>query len=212
MDWAATVPGVLLLVSEIRLNIDLTKDMMPELMRAVQRLTTKEVLAGFPESEEKERKNEKDQPVPLTNAAIAYVQNTGSPELNIPARPFMVEGIEDVKDQIVDRLEKVGRAALEGDAQRVDKGFHEVGLTAQNGIRNKIQVGPFEPLAESTLKARARSKGKGANYRRGRKGAQEELDRRAAGEAPGVDLARPLIFSAQLRNAATYAVQDKDKS
>jgi len=201
MDWATSVPGVLLVVSEIRLNIDLTKDMMPELMRAVRDMTTKEVVAGFPEESPKARKDDRGDYVSITNAVIAYVQNTGAPELNIPARPFMVEGVTDVQDQIVDGMKKVGQAALDGDAQRVDQGFHAVGLTAQNGIRNKITVGPFEPLAESTLKARAR---------RGRKGAQKELDRRAAGGAPGVDLARPLIDSSQMRNAATYAVRDKE--
>jgi hypothetical protein len=200
MDWPSAVPGVLQFVSGINLTFALTKDMMGDLYEAVKDMTGKEVLAGFPESEEKERKDADGNPTPITNAAIAYVQNTGEPTLNIPARPFMVEGIENVQDTIVDYMKQVGQAALDGDSLRVDQGLHDVGLEAQKGIQIKILDGPFEPLAESTLKARAR---------RGRKGAQEELDRRDAGEDPGVELARPLNDTGQMRNAVNYAIRSK---
>jgi hypothetical protein len=184
--------------SRIELNL-VTSDMMSAFLKGLKDLQAKEVLAGFPESEG-ERKDDDGNSVPITNAAIAYVQNTGAPEQNIPARPFMVEGIENVQDKIIDQMYQVGVAALDGDTQGVDIGLHAVGLTAQLGIQNKILDGPFEPLAESTLEARAR---------RGRAGAQEELDRRAAGEEPGVELARPLNDTAQMRNAVTYIVEKK---
>jgi hypothetical protein len=187
-------------MSGIELSFTMTRDMMGDLFKAVKDMTAKEVVAGFPESEETPRKDEQGNPVPITNAAIAYVQNTGEPELNIPARPFMVEGVENVQDAIIDRMKDVGVAALDGDSIRVDQGLHAAGLEAKLGIQNKILDGPFEPLSESTLKARAR---------RGRKGAQEELDRREAGEEPGVELARPLNDTAQLRGAVNYAVRNK---
>lgn len=201
MDRATAVPWVLLLVSGIELKFTLNKDKMGDLLKAVRDMTRKEVLAGYPDGEDKPREDDDGNPVEITNAALAYIHNTGEPSHNIPARPFMIPGIEDVQDEIIDRMKKVGVAALDGDSQGVDKGLNAVGLVAQNGIRNKIQEGPFEPLAESTLRARAA---------RGRKGAQEELDRRAAGEDPGVELARPLIDTSQMRSAATYAVRDKD--
>lgn len=59
----------------------------------------------------------------------------------------------------------------------------------------------FTPLADSTVEARAR---------RGRKGATLELARRAAGESPGTDLAKPLIDTGQYRRAITHVVRDKD--
>jgi hypothetical protein len=200
MDRAASVPGVLQFVSGLNLSITISKDMMGDLVKAVRDMTSKEVLVGFPESEAKERHDDDGNPVPITNAAIAYVQNTGEPALNIPARPFMVEGIENVQEGIVDRMAQIAQAALDGDSQRVDQGFHAAGIEAKLGIQTKIQDGPFEPLAESTLKARAA---------RGRKGAQEELDRREAGEEPGVELARPLVDTGQLRSAVNYAVRNK---
>lgn len=187
-------------MSGINLSFTMTRDMMGDLFKAVSEMTDKEVVAGFPEDEEVTRKDDDGNEVEITNAAIAYVQNTGEPALNIPARPFMVEGVEDVQEAIIDRMQDVGVAALAGDSQRVDQGLHAVGIEAKLGIQNKILNGPFEPLADSTLDARAR---------RGRKGAQEELDRREAGEDPGVELARPLNDSGQLRNAVNYSLRRK---
>lgn len=173
--------------------------MVGDLMKAVAEMTAKEVFAGFPESGEP-HKDENGNPTAITNAALGYIHNFGEPAHNIPARPFMNEGIEDVQGRIVDLMQQVGDAALEGDSQRVDRGLHAVGLTAKLGIQNKILNGPFEPLAESTLKARAH---------RGQPGAQDELDRRATGEDPGTDLARPLNDTGQMRNAVNYAIRSK---
>lgn len=165
--------------------------------KALADMMAKEVVAGFPEGEEKERTDADGNPTPITNAALGYIHNTGSPEANIPARPFMVEGIENVREKITDRMFDIGTAALDGDGQRVDMGLHAAGLEAKLGIQNKIVDGPFEPLSNSTLKAR------------GGQGAKDELTRRAAGEDPGVDLARPLNLTGQMRNAVNYAVREK---
>lgn len=186
-------------MSEMWISIEGLGDATEAFEEALAELLSKEVLAGFPEGEEP-RKDEDGNPSPITNAALGYIHNTGAPEKNIPARPFMVEGVENVGNEIVDRMYDVGVAALDGDSQRVDMGLHAVGLTAKLGIQNKIVDGPFEPLAESTLKARARL---------GRQGAQEELDRREAGEDPGVDLARPLNLTGQMRNAVNFVVRQK---
>src|SRR5260363_429767 len=51
----------------------------------------------------------------------------------------------------------------------LNKALHRAGLAAQNAVRAKMTEGPFKPLAESTLQARAR---------RGRIGAAIELERR----------------------------------
>jgi hypothetical protein len=189
----------LLMPNSMDLKFGVTTDMTREFMKALKDMQAKEIVAGFPESEE-ERVDDDGNAVPITNAAIAYVQNTGSPEQNIPARPFMVEGVELKREEIEDGMQMAGVAALDGDSQRVDRAFHAVGLQAKLGIQTKILDGPFEPLAESTLKARAR---------RGRQGAQDELDRRAAGEEPGTESARPLNDTAQMRNAVDYALREK---
>jgi hypothetical protein len=181
----------------VNLGFSVTHDEMGAFMKALAEMQAQSVYAGFPQDEDP-RHDEDGNPVAITNAAIAYVQNTGDPALNIPARPFMVEGVEDVGDKIAGGMEAVGTAALDGDSPGVEMALHAVGMTAKLGIQNKINDGPFEPLAESTLKARAH---------RGRKGAQAELDRRASGEDPGTEFARPLVDSAQMRNAVNYAIR-----
>lgn len=187
------------MANDVNLSFKVVSDNMSAFMKALEEMQAKEVLAGFPE-EEKAREDEDGNPSPITNAALGYIHNTGMPEQNIPARPFMVEGIEDKKEPITDGMKSAGLAALDGNTQLVDQSLHAVALIAKTGIQMKILDGPFEPLADSTLKARAR---------RGREGAQEELDRRAAGEDAGVELARPLNDTGQMRNAVDGIVREK---
>lgn len=187
------------MANDVNISFGVVTDNMGAFMKALEEMQAKEVLAGFPQ-EEQAREDSEGNAEPITNAALGYIHNFGSPEHNIPARPFMVEGIEVKKAPITDGMKSAGLAALDGNTQLVDQAMHAVALIAKTGIQMKILDGPFEPLAESTLKARAR---------RERAGAQEELDRRAAGDAPGVELARPLNDTGQMRNAVDGIVREK---
>jgi hypothetical protein len=200
MGWTFALARLLrLMASGVELGFSVTTDEMGAFMKAFKDMQAKEVLAGFPE-DETPREDEDGNPSPITNAALGYIHNTGMPEQNIPARPFMVEGIETKREPISDGMEVAGLAALDGDVQGIDKALMAVALIAQDGIKNKILDGPFEPLAESTLRARAA---------RGREGAQKELDSRAAGNAPNAENARPLNDTAQMRNAVQGVVREK---
>jgi len=193
--------GVLFIVSgDVHIGFDIIRDDMQGLAESLRTLTEENVLAGFPADEEP-REDENGNPTPITNAAIAYVQNTGMPELNIPQREFMVSGVESVEDKIVTSMETTGVAAFDHDRQGVELGLQAVGATARDGIKMKIRDGPFEPLAEATLVARARRGGEIG------KAAIQELESRAAGNAPGVDLARPLNDTGQMRNAVNYVIR-----
>jgi len=185
---------------DIHIGLDVTSDHMREFADALRLMTDESVMAGFP-ADERPREDENGNATPITNAALGYVHNTGMPELNIPARPFMVEGIENVEDTIIDGMEATGLAALDGDSQGVESGLNAVGMTAKLGIQTKILDGPFEPLAESTLKARARRGGSIGEA------AQFELDSRAAGNDPNPENARPLTETGQMRNAVNYVLR-----
>ncbi|MXC79275.1 hypothetical protein FQZ92_28365, partial [Escherichia coli] len=76
-----------------------------------------------------------------------------------------------------------------------ESALNRAGTLAVNGVRRYMTITGFTPLADSTVEARAR---------RGRKGATLELARRAAGESPGTDLAKPLIDTGQYRRAITH--------
>ena len=74
------------------------------------------VLAGFPQDKDEPREDADGNPSPITNAGIAYSMDKGMPEQNVPARPFMIPGIESVQDKIVGGMETTGLAALDGDS------------------------------------------------------------------------------------------------
>jgi hypothetical protein len=190
------------MADEVNLGFSVTHDEMVSFMKALEEMQAKSVMAGFPQ-EESPREDAEGDEEPITNAALAYIHNTGMPEQNIPARPFMVEGIENKREEITDGMQAAGVAALDGDVDTVEQALNAVGMAAKLGIQTKIVDGPFEPLAESTLKARARNAGSAVAA-----AAQQELDSRAAGNAPGVDLARPLNVTGQMRNAVNYVLRE----
>lgn len=150
-----------------------------DLRRLMKDLTKKAVLVGVPD-ENADRQPDPHDPVPITNAGIGFVMEHGDPERNIPARPFLGPGVEGASKPIGDKLVATASKALDGDREAIDKGLHGVGLIAQSAVRQKIQDGPFVPLAPRTLSARKA---------RGRTGE------------------KPLIDTGQLRNAVNYVIR-----
>lgn len=173
-------------------------------MASLQLLAQTEVLVGFPE-ENADRKEDEDSKEPITNAALGYIHDNGAPDQNIPARPFMGPGIEAAKDKLADKLGQVMKAVLKGGGPDVvERGQHQVGFIAANSIKRAINEGIPPPLAESTLKSRVRRKS-------AMKGALQELDRRWDDQAPSVEFAKPLVETAQMRNAVNYAIRAKSR-
>ena len=204
MDGTQYRSGVFrIMSSEVNLGFSVVHDEMTSFMNALKVMQAKEVLAGFPQ-EEAPRKDEDGKSSPITNAALGYIHNMGAPEQNIPARPFMVEGIESKSEPITDGMEAAGIAALDGNVHQIDQALNAVGALARDGIKMKILDGPFEPLAESTLKNRVRTAGSSIAA-----AAQAELDSRAAGNAPDPENARPLNATGQMRNAVNYVLREK---
>lgn len=154
-------------------------DRLKEVLQSISGLVDKQVLVGIPDSAP-ERKDDE----PIGNAAIGYIQETGSPANNLEARPFLVPGVANAKDKASPQLQKAIEAALDGDLPRAEKRMSSAGLVAQNSVRAKINSGIKPELAASTLAARRR---------RGRKGTV------------------PLIDTGQLRNSITYVIRSKKK-
>lgn len=177
------------------MTVKMTVDKLSAVIKSISELARKEVLVGVPESND-ERKDDEQ----INNAAIGYIMETGSPVNNIPAREHLVPGIQDVQDEVAALLRNGAVAALNGQQSGVLRALNAAGMIGQRGVRAKITEGMFAPLAESTLRARAR---------RGRKGAARELASRAAGNAPDNSNAKPLIDTGQYRQSITYVVRDK---
>jgi hypothetical protein len=164
---------------KMRTSVKMVQDNTADLLKAVTLLEKKQVLVGVP-VETAEREVDPDSPI--NNAALAYIHNYGSPTQNIPPRPFLEPGIKNAQADIVAQFRKAGEAALDARPDGVTKGFIAAGIVAVSGVKSKITMGPFEPLAPSTLAARRR---------KGRTGTS------------------PLIDTGALRNSINYVVRDK---
>lgn len=173
---------------------------LERIRQSIRELTDREVLVGIPASTTDRKPEPGDTQLPPTNAVLGYVHEFGEPEHNIPARPFLIPGIHDAVKPIAARMGKVARAVLTLTSQTVDQQFNSIGLIAQNSVRRKLTEGPFVPLSDRTVAARAR---------KGREGAMWELAWRQAGAPAGTDLAKPLIDTGQLRNSITYVVRKR---
>lgn len=172
----------------------MTVDKLAAVTRAVGALAARSVLVGIPEA-----KDARKEDGPMNNATIGYIMEKGSPAANIPARPWLVPGVQRAAPEYIPELMEASAAALAGDQAGVSSHLARAGIMAQNEVRLHISEGIPPPLADSTVKARAR---------RGRKGARDELVNRAVpGIGASMELVKPLVDTGQLRNAVSYVVQ-----
>lgn len=176
------------------MTVKVTVDKLASIVASISKLATKDVLVGIPDS-----KTDRTDDAP-TNATIGYLQEYGSDAQGIPPRPFLNTGVEESLPAVMPILKQAALASLDGSDAGVERNLNRAGLTAQNSVKNKINSGDFIPLSEATLRARAA---------RGRKGAKIELARRAEGEAPSTEYAKPLIDTGQLRNSISYVIRGK---
>ncbi len=77
---------------DIHFGFDITADNLREFEDALKEMGSRAVLAGFPQDKEHVREDENGNPVPITNAGIAYSMDKGMPEQNVPARPVHGSG------------------------------------------------------------------------------------------------------------------------
>ncbi|SAL25781.1 hypothetical protein [Caballeronia telluris] len=158
------------------MSVKITRDKLQEVLRSMNALVKKDVLVGIPDSAPERRDT------PVTNAQIGYILDRGSPAKNIPARPWLVPGVEEVQSECAERLKKGATAALSGNQQGVDSALTAAGLTAEMGVKAKINSNIQPKLADSTLAAR---------------------------RARGVTRENTLVDTGSLRNSVTHVIREK---
>lgn len=182
--------------SGVKVVVDRTK----EVTDSIAALAGQSVMVGWPESS-----SSRDDIGEMNNPTLAYIHHNGAPEVNLPARPALSLGIQKAQAKINKRLQKAGKAALDGKRLESLGQMQMMGQETADAVRSAITDGIPPPLADSTLKSRMRQR-KG-----GRKEAAAEWARRAGGAPPGVDLAKPLFFSGQLARAVSFVVRSGEK-
>jgi phage gpG-like protein len=166
--------------------VTIKQDQVGKLVLNVRSLTKQELYVGIPESTAaRAPDNPSDPRPPMNNAAIAYIQNFGSPTQGIPARPFMTMGVADAKPIIVETMKKIGGLAADGNVEGAMAGFNALGLQVVSAVRKRMTDGPWFPLSPRTIKARQRA----------RKNGQAGLS--------------PLIDTGRLRQAITYVLRGR---
>ena len=186
-------------------NVIVTKDTLPNFLKLLKALTRQEVLVGVPDESADRQDNDAQL---ITNAGIGYVMEFGAPEKNIPARPFLIPGIQDGFEKIAKAFSVGAKKVLSGDLARLEEAQTKAGSAAVAAVKQKITGGPFAPLAESTIKNRLR------RHRR-RKGEREYLQGIAQGmtsaELAPLNLVKPLIDTGQLRRSITFVIRDRGR-
>ncbi|WP_307744470.1 hypothetical protein [uncultured Pantoea sp.] len=152
-------------------------DKAQSILDALKTLADKDVLVGIPES--KDERDDGD----IGNAAIGYINENGSPALNIPARPHLKPGVRSVEQDYLPHLRAAAQKALEGNAEGAVTSLDRAGTVAANGVKRYITITGFTPLADATIANR---------LRRGRTGN------------------KPLIDTGEYRRSITHVVRDKD--
>lgn len=152
---------------------------------AMKLLTKQSVLVGIPA--DKERNADDDSPV--TNAELGYIHENGSPDNNLPARPFLMPGIRACHAKVVDQLRDAGRKALEGNATGVNQALERAGIIGQNSVRAQFVDNDWQELADTTLDKRGPAK----------RDEDGKITKRGA--------TNPLLDTSQLRKSITYVVK-----
>ena len=159
------------MTATVKVTVDETKNVLAN----IKAMLGKQVLVGIPDA------NAGRKDGAITNAALGYIHENGSPARNIPARPFLIPGVAAVKAKTVSILKRAAEDGLENPSA-VDKGLNAAGLVAVASVKNRIRNGEgFAPLSEATIAERKRKGAKGT---------------------------KPLIRTGQLLNSITYVVRE----
>lgn len=90
------------------------------------------VLIGIPEKTTDRQNSDNED----TNAQILYLNTNGSPINNIPARPVLEPALEDDKENIEKRLEKVFDSVVNGEKDKAKAELEKLGMAEQNKVRS----------------------------------------------------------------------------
>lgn len=184
------------------MGVRVTKDKVEEVLKAVRTLTKNEVLVGIPGENAERQDAPGAKPSPVSNVQLGYIHEFGSPAQNIPARPFLIPGVQGAMSTLLPKLRKAGTQALDfKGASAVTEQLTAVGIAAASAVQLKITDGPFVPIKDATKRARLERKIGYRNASDARKASM--MVKWMAGDFS------PLIDTGALRAAITFVVRPK---
>jgi hypothetical protein len=172
-----------------------------DIINALKKLANTRLLIGVP-SEAAPREG------PISNAAIGYIMEIGSPAQNVPARPHLKPGVEQSRDRWEPYMRQAAQAALEGNDGRMDRALNAAGQTAVSAVKSKITAGIPPPLKPETVAARRRHRGQ--RGRAARAAYRQFHTRFEAGIETGFGGITPLVDTAQYINSITFVKRQRN--
>ena len=177
------------------------KDNSHQIFDSIKNLVGQEVLVGIPSATASREDDD------INNAAIAYVQEFGSPETNLPARPFLIPGVKDVQEQTIETFKKAAVAALAQNMPKALELMNQAGSKAANAARTRILNNIPPPLSPYTVANRFKMRKDKAR----RPNEEQYLALVAAGTAPGAAQTAAniiaLVNTGKMLRAITHVVR-----
>lgn len=182
--------------------VTVVKDNVAKVFKDIEALVGKQVLVGIPDSGQNHRDDE-----PVNNATIGYVMEFGSPLHNVPARAFLIPGVQKARAPALVQLRQAADAALKGDTTGMLQALNRAGIVASNEVKLQINSNIPPPLKPGTI--RNRHRGRDTKIRESE---QVYLDLVSKGVEPGAAQNEvgivALVNTGQLRNSITYVVRN----
>jgi hypothetical protein len=186
------------------------------IFKAIREALKLEVLVGIPDTAAERKPEPGQKGTPPSNAVIGYLMEYGDAQMNLPARPFLLPGVQSMQGTVPATLAKGIEGVFLGKADAYKKALDQVGLAAQVAVKAKMIDGGFAPLSDRTIEAHARRKNAdtGKLKQDGRsRDARSFLKLRAEGVPDEVlhdaDLAKPLLDTFSLYTSIQYVIRDK---
>lgn len=134
----------------------MSDDLGDRIDKAVKTLVKRKIKVGIPSDAKQEGPGSGKAP-PLY--VLGYINEFGDYELQIPPRPFLVPGIDLVRDKITDGMKKAAAAAFAGDLGKADAFLDATAAIAAAGPKRIISEGQLTPLSPRTIYNRRHRKG-----------------------------------------------------
>jgi len=136
-----------------------TTDKVARVMQDIQAMTADDLFVGVSASTTK-RKDGK-----ITNAAIAYQNEYGSAANNIPPRPFLVPGVDAVRDTVTAEIAK-GLVRSFKNPGAMGAALERSGTKAVNSVKTQIRtMGSYLPNSPTYKHRKSYCKKHGIRFR-----------------------------------------------
>jgi len=191
----------------VNAHLEVLVDNHQMVVDAIKRLANTTVMVGIPSDKEQPHYDESgqqakgtekrtDTPSGIGNANIGYIHETGAAAANIPPRPWLGPGVRNNQREWMTYMRRAGQLAFAGKMQEAEHAWHGAGMTAVDGVKDRIQSNIPPPLADVTVERR-RQRSTGSTYRRKAKTASDTT---------------ALIDTAQMINSISYVIRHRGRS